>query len=163
MRRPLSNTGCARALVLVLMAAAVYGGCAASRRDALKLEVVSAHNGEILFSAGVHEHDTFELSYVHSVSASAVRGVFRVRADERIAPVETVYTAFGPGLPWANHEYERRADGLIHAPQADEPSRDELRIWVSIWTDDALTVHGETVSLVPSDRETRLVVVRIVR
>ncbi len=158
---PITRLASAAAVVLVI--AGVLGGCGTARHHAFVLEIISAQDGDILHAVPVRANETFEFTYVHSVSKSPVTGVFGVHADGKIQPIKTVFIAYGPGMPWAEDKYERGLDGSIQVWQTDAPARDELRIWVSTITQDTFAMHETTIALASVDRPTRLVVIRIRR
>ena len=155
-----------RLFASVLFGAVLLGACLAIHHrhpTAYVLRVVTASDDRLLFETSVRAGDEFEIAYVHSVSNSPVTGYFRVTEKAEIQPVGTGFSAFGPGLPWAAEQIERRPDGSMFVRQTEEPTRDELRIWVSGTTADVLRIRGDTIALITEGDPARLIVIRASR
>lgn len=160
-----------RGATIRLFASALFGAALLSacttinprHQNAHVLQIVAPGTGRVVFETPIRPGEEFEISYVHSVSNSPVTGYFRAADDAQIQPVGTEFNAFGPGLPWAAEQIERRPDGSLYVPQTDDPVRDELRIWVSSTTADVFRIRGDTIALTVEGDSPRLIVIRVSR
>lgn len=127
------------------------------------LTVSAPRENLVLFQAPAARGELLHLEYVHSVSKSPVRGVFRITGRGAIEPVTTTFTSYGPGLPWpADGDRHVIEDGQI-VVHHDEQARAELRLWVSGRTDDHMRFAGYRFPLFDAETDPRLIVLETVR
>lgn len=82
--------------------------------------------------------NTFNLSYIHSVTGREVVGTFAITGDGKILPLTTEYDSFGPGLPYLDGslKYELQ-EGCFVVYHDDEP-RASISLFVSPLTGETL-------------------------
>lgn len=159
----MSNRGIVRVLAAICAALLLPSvlPAAAERSTSWTLVVSAPYQGVVRYREAVSPGDLFWLTYVHSVSKSVVSGSFRVTDDALIEPVDTVFRAFGPGLPWTPDADYRRLDDGSMLVRHHEPARSEIRVWVSPLTRDRLTLKGSEIDLSADAERATLIEIRI--
>ena len=90
--------------------------------------------------------DTFKLTCRNSVSKSLVTGTFGVTDEGLLNPIQTSFTAYGPGLPFDFMEEYQIEEGIIIVFHDEEP-REDLRLWVTPLTEEMVTLKNSNYPL----------------
>lgn len=106
--------------------------------------------------------DTFKLTCRNSVSKSLVTGTFSVTDKGLLNPIQTSFTAYGPGLPMEFTEEYSIKNGIITVHHHEEP-RDHLLLWVTPLTEETLTVNSSEFPLGELTETHLLLTIRIVK
>ena len=125
-------------LLVTVLLAGLFLLLSCGRDDQLwSLQVKDPRSGTVYYEVGTKPGTVFTLSYIHSVSGSPVRGLFKLTAKGKPEPMTTVYSSFGPGLPLDYNNYIIE-DGLITVYHDEDP-RENIRLWVSPQTEEMIT------------------------
>lgn len=108
----------------------------------------------------VEPETIFSLRYRHSVSGSLVTGSFLISDRNKIEPISTEYTSFGPGLPLDRWESYKIEEGLVTVYHDEEP-REVIRLWVSSDTEETLIINEVEIPLYKSEVSHLLLEIRV--
>lgn len=112
------------------------------------LQIVAAKTGRVVFTRLARRHETFSLSFIHSVERSPVEDFFVIDADYRLTLFETRFRSLNTGLPYAafgNERFQRDADGFrISNMSRTLPA---LELWVHQDYENTLRLGTERVRL----------------
>ena len=90
-------------LIIVLLIVGIYFSFYEFHKNLL---IIDAKTGDTLLSFGVKDRDTFEISFIHSVSLSPVYEYYRIE-DKSIILYETDFSYSSAGLPTETEGEER--------------------------------------------------------
>jgi hypothetical protein len=127
---------------LLFLVAAVLFYCLIRGSGSGQLVIEDPRSGIVYYSLSAHPGDPLTLAYRHSVSGSMVFGNFTFTDGGAIQPLSTVFSAFGPGLPWLDGQEEYFVDNGMITVYHQEPPRDKLRLWVSPLTGETILLNG---------------------
>ncbi len=135
--------------ILLIMAfiLLVYNGVFMEKGAAWELVVADPRSEVVYHRISAQPADVFTLSYRHSVSNSMVYGTFELTEEGFILPRTTTFSSFGPGLPWLDDSVDHTVEEGQIIVYHDEPPRESLRLWVTTFTGETLTLHGQTYPL----------------
>lgn len=138
-----------RALLLLLLLVLLLAGVFSLYRNqqALSLVVEMPREGEILYHLPVKAEQVFELEYTHSVTGRMVRGSFQVTGDKKIKPLTSSFDTFGPGLPYLDGSLDYVLENGIFTVFHKEAPREEIGLFVSPLTEEALLVGEQRLEL----------------
>jgi len=109
------------------------------------LEIKAAHSGRLLLLEPLFHDISVELRYIHSVEKIPVSGRFQVTKAGQIFPKETIFSSFGPGLPFSDLVRTPRGE-MAHLAQKPPPM-DRLGFYMDPDTKPFLSVEGREVPL----------------
>ncbi len=116
----------------------------------------------LYYRIAITDGDTFILTCRNSVSKSLVTGTFSVTDRGLLNPIQTSFTAYGPGLPMEFTEEYSIDNGVITVYHHEEP-RDYLRLWVTPLTEETLTFNSRVFPLGDLTETHLLLIIRIVK
>jgi hypothetical protein len=139
----MSSYKSSKALLLKIMIIFIIGAgiILAFQYFRANLLIEDPRTGDQYYNLAVKPGDNFTLTCRNSVSKSLVKGTFMITLNGRIDPLTTVFTSYGPGLPFDFMEEYQIKDGLITIFHNEE-SREELRLWVTPQTEETITINN---------------------
>jgi hypothetical protein len=126
-------------LALLLLSAVFF----LHRGQALYLVVEMPREEEIVYRLPVKTGQVFELEYIHSVTGRIVQGSFEITREKKIKPLTTRFDTFGPGLPYLDGSLNYVLENGIYIVYHEEDPRDDIGIFVSPLTGEAILLAGE--------------------
>ncbi len=109
------------------------------------LEIKALHSGRLLLLKPLFHEISLELGYIHSVEKIPVSGRFQVTKAGEIFPKETIFSSFGPGLPFS--DLVRTPRGEMAQLAQSPPPMDRLGFYIDPDIRPSLSVDGKEVPL----------------